>query len=552
MHCSPQRTALFLALFLTLSLTLAAMLFAQGSYTLPPSDRDVTPTDRTHAASIITAKAADFSRPVIYGTGGYYAASVASGDFNGDHNPDIAIANSCQSSSNGSNCDAGGVVGVLFGSGDGTLQQSVSYISGGSAASSIAVADLNGDGYPDIVVANQCISVTDCNSGDVGVLLNNGDGTFAPVVSYSAGYGTDAVAIADMNGDGIPDLVVANQCLNANSCNNGGVSVLFGTGKGAFQAPTTYSSGGQGAVSVAVRDVNGDGFPDVVVANQCASKSNCNNGEVDILLGSSNGALHAGSSYSSGGYSALSVAVADLESGGPPDIIVASLCATSANCVDGVVGILIGYGNGTFKPPVAYDSDGYGASSVEVADMNGDGIPDLVVDNICKTSSNCSKGGVALLLGKGDGTVQSPLLYDSDGNDATSVAAVDLNGDGKLDIVTADNCTTKDNCNGIVAVLLNSSLLKTTTVLASSANPAVVGQSVTFTATITSATSVPDGETVTFYQGSTALGTGTTSGGIATVSTSFSKSGSFTIKASYPGDAFHKPSSGKVIQVVTE
>jgi hypothetical protein len=501
----------------------------------------------------VIAKPADFARAVIYGTGGYYATSVAVGDLNGDGKPDLAVANSCQTGTGGgSNCNAGGDVSVLLGNGDGTFQPAVAYSSGGTAASSIAVADVNGDGHPDLIVANQCISATDCSNGTVGVLLGNGDGTFRAPVTYVAGYGADSVAVADLNGDGHPDLIVADGCFTANSCNTGGVSVLIGNGNGTFQTVVTSSSGGQNAVSVAVRDLNNDGFTDVVIVNQCFSKSNCKNGGVAVLLGNGNGTLRAASSYSSGGYSALSVAIADVNHDGQPDLVATSLCSDGSNCVNGVVGVLLGRGDGTFKPPSTYSTNGYGASSVAAADMNGDGIPDLVVDNICKTSTSCTNGGIALFAGNGDGTFQSPLVYSSSGNHATSVTVADLNGDSKADIVTTDYCTTKSNCVGLAAVLLNSSLLKTTTTLASSPNPSAAGQAVTFTATVTSASLVPDGETVTFYHGTVVLGTGATTEGVARLTTSFSKDGSLTIKATYPGDTFHKTSSGKVTQVVAD
>jgi hypothetical protein len=88
----------------------------------------------------------------------------------------------------------------------------VAYDSGGGGARSVAVADVNGDGKPDLVVANNCASGGDCTKGTVGVLLGNGNGTFRPTVNYSSG-GNDlpSVAVADVNGDGKPDLVVSNR-----------------------------------------------------------------------------------------------------------------------------------------------------------------------------------------------------------------------------------------------------------------------------------------------------------------------------------------------------
>ena len=338
--------------------------------------------------------------------------------------------------------------------------------------------------------------------------------------------------------------------MSMSDCSVGGVTVLLANGNGTFGTATTYASGGQNTDSVVIADVNGDGFPDVIVANQCMSKFSCNNGGVSILLGNGDGTLKAASSYSSGGYNALSVAIGDVNGDGRPDIVATSVCSQSGNCVDGVVGVLLGNGNGTFKPPVTYSSSGYGASSVAIGDINGDGIPDLVVDNICKTGAGCTNGGVDLLLGNGGGTFQSPLTYSSVGNDATSVALGDLTGDGKPDIVTANDCSIKSDCDGNVVVLVNGSSIKTTTNLSSSANPSFLNQPVTFTASITSSPAVPNGEVVTFSLGKTVLGTGTVTSDVATLTTSFAKGGSYTVKATYPGDAFHKKSSGTVTQVV--
>jgi len=107
-------------------------------------------------------------------------------------------------------------VGVLLGNGDGTFGAAVSYGSGGQGSSSVAVADVNGDGKPGLAVANFCASTNgNCGvgaAGIVGVLLGNGDGTFQPAVTYNSGgyWISDFIAVADVNGDGRPDLLVVN------------------------------------------------------------------------------------------------------------------------------------------------------------------------------------------------------------------------------------------------------------------------------------------------------------------------------------------------------
>jgi hypothetical protein len=506
---------------------------------------DVRPGAESGTQPPPSLQAIKFLNATNYRSGGSYATSVAVGDLNGDGHPDVVVANSCE---NASNCSNGGGVSVLLGYGDGTLQAPVIYSSGGVAASSVAIADVNGDGRLDVVVANECLSTTGCDSGGVTVLLGNGDGTFQSGVSYPAGYGAASVAIGDVNGDGRPDLVVANQ-YECSNCSNGGVSVLLGNGDGTFQAPATSTSGGVAATAVKIADVNGDGHPDLVISNQYQC-GNCSNGEVSVLLNKGNGTFQAPIKNTSGGYAALSVAIGDVNADGRPDVIVTNLCANVNICVNGVVGVLLGNGDGTFQLKATYSSAGYGASSVAIGDLDGDKVPDLVVDNTCRNANTCTKGGVAVLAGNGDGTFRAPISYKSGGEDATSVALTDLNDSGRLDVITSNYCASKTDCSGTVAVLLNGSLAKTTTSIASSLNPSIVNQSVTFKATIISAPDVPDGEVVTFSQGKTILGTATTSNGSASLTTTFSKTGTFTIKASYPGDAFHKTSSGTVKQVV--
>src|SRR5262249_30803985 len=147
-------------------------------------------------------------------------------------------------------CSGDGSVGVLLGNGDGTFQTAVTYNSGAEEAVAIAVADVNGDGKPDIVVANEYTAMNTCpdpvmgqntSPGGVGVLLGNGDGTFQKVVTYIlGGNGPYSVVVADLNGDGKPDIVVATEHIAVNACqavntSPAAVGVLLGNGDGTFQ-----------------------------------------------------------------------------------------------------------------------------------------------------------------------------------------------------------------------------------------------------------------------------------------------------------------------------
>jgi len=422
----------------------------------------------------------------------------------------------------------------------------VTYASG-NEPSSVAVADVNGDGKPDLVVVNYVVGNGN-GSGSVGVLLGNGDGTFQTAVTYgSGGYEAVSVAVADVNGDGKPDIVVGNSIASDNP-NQGSVGVLLGNGDGTFQTAVTYGSGGYYFPSVAVADVNGDGKPDLVVAN-CSQGGGCGgssgNGVVGVLLGNGDGTFQTAVAYGSGGLEASSVAVADVNRDGKPDIVVANVCVNDDNCA-GTVAVLLGNGDGTFQTAVTYGSGGYEAGSVVVADVNGDGKPDIVVLSVCAIGSSC--GVVGVLLGNGDGTFQTAVTYGSGGYGASSVAVADVNGDGKPDIVVTNFGS------DTVGVLINTSLGSTTTALTSSPKPSNFGQAVTFTATVTSQGSGTPTGTVTFTYGSTTLCNAVTlSGGTTTCAYSGLPVGSSdTVTATYSGDPNFSGSSGSLNQTVNQ
>jgi hypothetical protein len=253
-----------------------------------------------------------FASAVFYSTGGSSFA-IALADVNGDGFTDIVTAREQ-------------TISVLLNNGNGTFQEAVTY-SGGDMTVSVALGDLNGDGFPDIVVAGYT---------EVSVLLNNGNGTFQTAVTYGpGGLYAEGVAIADVNGDGIPDILVANECAD-NICQNGSVGVLLGNSNGTFKTAVAYLSGGQRGISVTVADVNGDGIPDLVVANAS------NLGELGVLLGNGNGTFQAAETFFSGGPLAISVAVTDINGDGKPDLLVANLCTgTMCGTPAGSVGVLI-------------------------------------------------------------------------------------------------------------------------------------------------------------------------------------------------------------------
>src|SRR4029077_9673154 len=152
--------------------------------------------------------------------------------------------------------------------------------------------------------------------------------------------------------------------------------------------------------------------------------------------GNGDGTFQAGVSYGSGGQYAFSVAVGDVNGDGKMDLIVSNQCARSNNCTNGSVSVLLGNGDGTFQAALSYGSGGQYTFSVAAEDVNGDGRPDLLVSNEC-ADNTCGNGSVGVLLGNGDGTFHAAVSYGTGGQYAYSVAVGDVNGDGKPDLVVA-------------------------------------------------------------------------------------------------------------------
>jgi len=341
-----------------------------------------------------------FAAPKTFAVGDG-AISVAVGDLDGDAIPDLAVANAGEDT-----------VSILVGAGGGTFAPHQQF-NVGRHPFSVAIGDLDGDGIPDLAVANGA-------SDDVSVLLGAGDGTFAPEQRFGAGASPRSVAIGDLDGDGVPDLAVAN----GGGFNDGDddVSVLLGAGDGTF-APEQRFGAGDSPRSVAVGDLDGDGVPDLAVANATSD-------DISVLLAAGDGTFAPGQRFGAGD-GPCSVAIGDLDGDGAPDLAVTDLSNDS-------VSTLIGAGDGTFAAQRTFGV-GDGPISVAIADLDGDGSPDLAVANAGSIATDAAVAGdVSILLGFGDGTFasnQGPLIT---GSRPRSVVIGELDGDGILDVVVAN------------------------------------------------------------------------------------------------------------------
>ncbi len=310
------------------------------------------------------AEAISFAGPTNFGAGAA-PRSVAVGEFDGDSDPDLAVANF-----NSNN------VSILLGAAGGTFSGPTNF-GAGIDPRSVAVGEFDGDSDPDLAVAN-------ASSSNVSILLGAAGGTFSGPTNFGAGAAPRSVAVGEFDGDSDPDLAVANDGSN-------NVSILLGAAGGTFSGPTNFGAD-NGPQSVAVGEFNGDSDPDLAVAN-------AGSGDVSILLGAAAGTFSGPTNFGAGD-APSSVAVGEFNGDSDPDLAVAN--TNSDN-----VSILLGAAGGTFSGPTNFGA-GDAPLSVAVGEFDGDSDPDLAVANLLSNN-------VSILLG------ESPTL-------ATSATGATLGG----------------------------------------------------------------------------------------------------------------------------
>ena len=303
-------------------------------------------------------------------------------------------------------------------------------VSGG--AFGIAVGDVNGDKIPDVVVAG--------GGAEVGILLGNGDGTFQPETNIIVPLGfcdATAVALGDFNGDGSLDLAVLCQTVNT-APSGGAIEIYLNNGNGTFQAPVEYAIDGITPTAIFAVNFRNNGKLDLAILNQGSSS-------VTVLLGNGDGTFATPADYGlpSGtvvvGSNAMTIG--DVNGDGRPDV---ALAGSTGN--DGTVTVLLTNTDGTLGAGTNWVTTTsavcaqlcVGPKTVAIVDINNDGKPDLVAD------VGLGQGLVAL-LGNGDGTFQAALPSDlgwsipgiTSETGMPSFATRDFNSDGKQDLVEA-------------------------------------------------------------------------------------------------------------------
>ena len=355
------------------------------------------------------------------------AFSIASADLNGDGIPDFVIGQSSTSPGLG--------VAVFLTQSNGNLGKGVVNAQN-TALSYVALGDLNRDGKADIVASNW-------STGAVDVLRGNGDGTFqSPTVTPLPAI-TNGLVVADLNGDGWPDVAVAGS--------NSVVYILLNDGSGSLALAGTYPISGVGYELVAA-DFNNDGKLDLAIAMTTTSR-------VAVLLGNGNGTFSPAPDYDTTLPSVYGITAGDLEKDGSVDLVITSPSA-------GALAVAFGNGDGSFNPPAIYAASSLisqldpSPGEVALSDMNSDGRLDIVYGNSGYSS-------VGILLGAGGRRFQGPYEFNSGGG-SLAVATADLNKDGWQDIVTADA-----HFSGL-SVLYNATAAQPTPDFTIAANPTAV------------------------------------------------------------------------------
>ncbi len=305
------------------------------------------------------------------------------------------------------------LVGIQPAAAQVSFAPAVNYIVGKNPRSVVA-ADVNGDGLVDLICANS-------GTNTLSVLTNNGNGGFVLATTLTVGIGPQWVIAADVNGDGKQDLISANSGTNT-------LSVLTNNGSGGFVLATTLTVG-NGPQCVIAADVNGDGNIDLVTA--CFS-------QISVMINNGNGSFAPAASY---GYlgdtweTYTSVTAADVKGDGNIDLICSQFNTNTLT-------VFTNNGSGKFSPNATL-TVGYFPYSVTAADVNGDGDIDLICANAWPNTlsvlTNNGSGGFAL--------ASSPSV----GNSPVSVTAADVNGDGNVDLI----CANYGNYGNTLSMLTN-------------------------------------------------------------------------------------------------
>lgn len=349
---------------------------------------------------------------IVLGTGKAPVA-IASGDFNNDGHPDLAVADSGD----------GTVTLFLSSAANNFTSYNTKTLSGLGTPSAITAGDFDNSGNLDL-------AVTDSAGNSVHILKGDGQGSFTPMASLATGADPEGIVAGDFLHSGFLDLATVN-------AGDGTVSVFVGQGGDAFQPAVSFSVGptsGTGAKSILAMDVNGDGYLDVVTGD-------VNQNQVAVLMNNGDGTAQPVEYYSVPSGPAY-LAAGDFNHNGKPDLAITQQNAASVSVlVNNTLPTPEPGGLNYLAPQTLTNGHGNMADGVATADFNNDGYPDIA-------ASYLEDNAVRVLLGNGTGSFNTAAEYPV-GHQPYWVVAGDLNNDGYADLVTTNTA------DGTVSVLMN-------------------------------------------------------------------------------------------------
>jgi hypothetical protein len=469
----------------------------------------------------------------------------AVGDINGDGRPDMAVAIS-------------GGIAVFLGNGDGSFQSADVY-DVGHLVNSAALVKFTGSSNVDIAVQQPAAFPR--------LLRGDGTGEFTLAADPNSSYGSTAAVgsllVGDFNGDGSTDLFETGFQLTAPAvlygqspgsftnpasvgsgqlvadvnndgradlilANSSGITIQLGQANNSFLTQTTPPRVSTFATAVAVGDLNGDGKPDLIVSTQSG---------LDVYLGNGDGTFTFSNqilqtTLNITGYpSYTGAAIADINGDGKPDLVYVGTFQQNVSSTLPHLVVLPGNGDGTFGTPMVFTlQNAY--TNLQVADVNKDGKPDLILSN---------QSALAVLMNAGNGAFGAEEPYVAGTFVGTPVVG-DVNGDGYPDIVVPNSGT----AGTTVTVLLNKGATATAKLLAAtltvSPEPSTYDQP--FTATLISTAQPQPTGNVSFFCDGQFLGTATFSAdSAASTYTGTLLGGGHVITAAYSGDSNYSPAS---------
>ncbi len=462
-----------------------------------------------------------FAAPIPY-LPAYFATQIAVGDVDLDGNPDLVVP-------------ADGGVSLLLGKGDGTFRAD-SLLQTAIGGGTVRIADLNSDGFPDLVITGGIdTAAPTIILKRVSVLLGNGDGTFNSLPDFQPRTPLSDLVVGDFNQDGIPDLAISSQTAQS-------VSIFYGNGDGTFGTPTVYPAGA--GATLAIADVNHDGILDLIAGNSTG---------ISVFPGNVNGTLGQAITSQGGAGSSGSMSIADVDGDGHADVI-------------SVMGVSFGNGDGTFRDTVRYSFTGFsfGGYITTVADLNGDGIPDLAltttrfdqadgiaVDNGAlapllelTVSANPATVGqqlnVTVTSNRADATGTLTIFNEPFSGTTTSGTTALVNGSGtyQTELPRGSNILwatysgdSKYSATLTPQITVQANQTGPSVILTASPNPALVGQPITLSATFSQ--SINSNYQIEFLDGATPLGYETVYGTTTTLTTTLAP-GSHLLRVEVP------------------